>query len=127
MAEVAHELFGSPKGPLAAPKGPPGVPSIPLLGSHSAVMLVPLMGPGTAPCPPGLVAAAPGAELPVGCGAVPQVPVLSQSRTGAQKVKKKTQNFPFPAARVSSRLPHVQPLSIWYNEAQSRAQSIVQG
>lgn len=109
MAEVAHELFGSPKGPLAAPKGPPGVPSIPLLGSHSAVMLVSLMGPGTAPCPPGLVAAAPGAELPVGCGAVPQVPVLSQSRTGAQKVKKKHKTFPsrqpgFPAGSPTCSL-----------------------
>lgn len=90
MAEVAHELFGSPKGPLAAPKGPPGVPSIPLLGSRTAVTLVPLMGLGTAPCPPGMVAAAPGAELPAGCGTVPQVPVLSQNRTEAQKVKKNT-------------------------------------
>lgn len=44
---------------------------------------------------------------------------------GAQEVK--PLNFPFPVAWVSIRFPHVQLLNIWYNEAQSLAQNIVQG
>lgn len=74
MAEVADEPFGS-----GCAKGTSRCPLHPSAGSRTAVMLVPLTGLATAPCPPVLVAAAPGAELPAGHGTVPQDPVLSQS------------------------------------------------